>query len=165
MTFECPFCPKKYEVLEEALHHLELDHIGMSSELLAHATKSLQTKKQLGDYVAPDREGTAFECPHCFDFFSDLKKLEEHGKTVHKVQFNLEFLQKLESMNSYDKNHPPVCDNCNKEFLGLITTKIDGTVKNVCFVCYEGHYGANALNRLTIGTPDDMIEKMRKPVR
>lgn len=165
MTLECPFCEKKYEKLEEALHHLELEHIGMSSELLGHATKSLQTKKQLGDYVAPDKEGTAFECPHCFDFFNDLQKLEDHGKIVHQMQFNPEFLKKLESMKQLDKEHPPICDNCHREFLGLITTKIDGIVKNVCFICYEEHYGKNALTRLTIGTPDSMIEKMRKPVR
>lgn len=35
---------------------------------------------------------------------------------------------------------------------------------NVCFNCYEDYFGANALARLTIGTNEDMIKKMRVPI-
>jgi len=165
MKLECFFCTKKYEDLEELGHHLELEHKGMPPEILQKAMASLATKNQLGDYLGPNNKGTAFECPHCFEFFSDLAKLEAHGKTVHELEFNPEFVDKLRSMRKFDENHPPICDKCHLEFLGLVTTKFDGVVVHVCFTCYEEHYGKNALTRLTIGTPDSMIEKMRKPVR
>ena len=136
MKTKCLICPKKFEKIEELIHHLKLEHKGISSELLKLATDAHQTKKQLGNYVEADNTGIGFECPHCYEMFSDLERLSDHGKKMHNVQFDPEFLKKLQNMPQPDKDNPPICDKC----------------------------GANALLRLTIGTPDDMIEKMKKPL-
>ena len=56
----------------------------------------------------------------------------------------------------------PICEKCNRKFLGLVVTRMNNKVQNVCFNCYEDYYGSNALLRLTIGTPDKMVEKFKK---
>ncbi len=164
MKKKCLECPKEFEELEELLHHLHLEHQGISSEMLKQATAAHQTKQQLGDYVGPNDRGVGFECPHCYEMFSGLQRLSDHAREIHKVQFAPDFLEKLQNMPKLDKDNPPICEKCHQKFLGLVTTKINSKVVHVCFTCYENHYGANALLRLTIGTPDDMIEKMKKPL-
>lgn len=164
LVFECFFCDKEYNKIEEFEHHLNLDHQGMSSETLDNATTARETKKQLGDYVGTEAKGNAFECPLCFEMFTDLEKLKEHGFTQHQKIFEADFLEKLQSMPEFDENTPPVCEICNRKFLGLVISKFDGVVKKVCFNCYGDHYGENALTRLTIGTPDDVIKKMKDPL-
>ena len=34
----------------------------------------------------------------------------------------------------------------------------------VCMDCYEKYWGTYALAKLTIGTPNDVVNKVRKPV-
>jgi len=63
-----------------------------------------------------------------------------------------------------ESTKPPICERCNRKFVGVIFTKINEKVTNVCFNCYENYFGKNALRRLTIGTSDDMIKKMREPI-
>ncbi len=58
----------------------------------------------------------------------------------------------------------PICQRCNQKFLGVIFTRIDNKVQNVCLNCYEEYFGKNALSRLTIGTNEDTIQKMRVPI-
>lgn len=164
MKFSCLLCPNGYDELDDLMHHVEVHHFGISPDLLEKATNAREIKKQLGDYLQPDKDGAAFECPLCFEMFSDLEKLDEHGKTIHDREFNPEFLKKLESMHKLTKDNPPVCEKCHREFYGLVTTRMENKVQNVCFDCYEKYFGANALRRLTIGTPDYMIEKMKKPL-
>ena len=113
MKKKCPICPKEFEKFEELIHHLELEHKGISSDLLKLATDAHETKKQLGNYVEDNSTGVGFECPHCYEMFSDLKILSDHGNKVHNVQFNPEFLKKLQVdvHLAYE-----FCDQLTKEF-------------------------------------------------
>lgn len=163
--YSCIFCPNKYDELEDLLHHVKLEHVGMSSELLEESTKSRETKKQLGDYIENTAKGVGFECCHCFEIFSSLDKLEQHGRKSHNVQFNPDFYKKLEELKKLERSDPPQCQKCNKKFIGLVITRMNNKVQNICFNCYENYYGANALLRLTIGTPDEMIIKMKEPLK
>ena len=147
------------------MHHLELDHIGMKSELLEEATAARQTKKQLGDYFDISRKGASLECPTCFEIFNNIDQLSEHGKIEHDLEINPKFLEKLRELIDITKNDSPICTRCNQKFLGLITTQINNNVQNVCFNCYEKYFGINALTRITIGTPDEVILKMRTPLK
>lgn len=160
----CPLCEKEFQEFEEWKHHIELEHQGMSRELLQKATDAHQTKKELGEYVGTDKEGNAFECPHCFEMFVSLEKLQEHSKKEHNKFIDPIFLKKLQEMPHFNKDIPPQCEKCSLYFLGLVIAKINGAVKKVCFNCYAIHYGENALTRLTIGTPDETIKKMREPI-
>ena len=163
-SYGCFFCSNKFTVFEDLMHHVKLQHVGISSQLLDESTKSRETKKQLGDYIDQTTSGMGFECCHCYQMFSSLDKLSEHGRNVHQVEFNPTFFEKLEELKKLDKSHPPICEKCHREFLGLVITRMDNAVKNVCFNCYENYYGKNALLRLTIGTPDEMLKKLKKPV-
>ena len=162
--YDCIFCPNEYEEFEDLMHHLQLQHVGISSKLLDESTKSRETKKQLGDYINTNTKGTGFECCHCYEMFSSLEELSKHGETVHEIQFNPKFIEKLRKMKKLDNKNPPICEKCNRKFLGLVVTRMNNKVQNVCFNCYEDYYGANALLRLTIGTPDEMVEKLKKPL-
>jgi len=162
---DCLFCPKLFDTFEDLMHHLELDHVGMDSELLKEATAARETKKQLGDYVNIEKEGVGIECPTCFELFNGIEKLNEHGKKEHDKELNPKFIEKLYEMIQNTSKEPPVCTMCNEKFLGLITTKINNVVQNVCFNCYEEYFGTNALTRITIGTPDSMIMKLRIPLK
>jgi len=157
----CLLCPKEYIVLEELLHHMNLEHIGISSESLEESSKAREIKKQLGDYVGENAKenGTSLECPECFEIFSELDKLEDHRKATHKMQFTEDAKKKLKELSTCDEENPPQCERC------LVVCKMDGNPQNVCFSCYENHFGVNALRRLTIGTPDDMLDTMRKPIK
>lgn len=158
----CLFCDKKLANFEDLMHHVILDHKGMEKTLLENATLARQTKKQLGDYVNEDQKGSSVECNFCFEMFPNLDLINEHSKKEHNTQLNPEFIDKMrniiESVKGVDQ---PICWKCNKKFLGVVFSKIDGQIHNICFNCYADYYGENALTRLTIGTPDDMVKKMR----
>lgn len=164
MAYKCIDCSNTYEDFFDLKHHMEAEHVGISSELLEKATAARQTKKQIGEYDKWKKEGIGCECPLCFEIFADLVKLEEHGKLIHQKQFNPEFLNKLQKMKNLTPQTPPICEKCNRSFSGLVTTRMENKVQNICFDCYENHFGVNALRRLTIGTPDDVLDQMRKPI-
>ena len=147
------------------MHHLELDHVGIESELLQEATAARETKKQLGNYLDISKKGAGLECPTCFEIFNGIDELSKHGRIEHDREFDPKFLEKIRELVEITDNNPPVCTRCHRKFLGLITTKINNTVQNVCFNCYEKYFGTNALVRITIGTPDNMILKMRTPLK
>ena len=71
-SYDCILCPNKYEEFEDLIHHLQLEHVGISSKLLDESTKSRETKKQLGDYVNIEKKGVGIECPTCFEKYKDL---------------------------------------------------------------------------------------------
>jgi len=77
-----------------------------------------------------------------------------------------EFVVKMKKMvKNIDDEKPPICEMCSRKFIGVIFTKINNKVMNVCFNCYEDYFGANTLARATMGTPDEMIKKMREPLK
>ena len=162
---DCLFCPNLFDNFEDLMHHLELDHIGIDSKLLQEATFARETKKQLGNYLDISKKGSGLECPTCFEIFKDIDEISKHGRIEHNREFDPKFLEKIKELVDNTKNNPPVCTRCHRKFLGLITTKINKTVQNVCFNCYEKYFGTNALARITIGTPDEMILKMRNPLK
>lgn len=157
-------CPKLFDTFEDLLHHLELDHMGIEPEILTEATNARETKKQLGDYLNVTEKGVGVECPTCFDMFKGIDVLIEHARKVHNKDLDPKFKKLLDEMIKNNPDEPPLCKKCNKRYLGLITTKINNTVQNVCFNCYERYFGTNALTRITIGTPNEMIIKMRIPL-
>ncbi len=164
-SIPCLFYDMKLANFDDMLHHLLLNHKGITSEMLSHATLARETKKQLGDYVNADKEGASVECNFCFEMFSSIEKLNEHGIKEHSQMINPEFIDKMKStLNGAQGKEQPICERCNRKFLGVIFTKIDNKVQNVCFNCYGNYFGKNALARLTIGTNDDMIAKLRKPL-
>lgn len=162
--FRCLLCPKTFQNVDEVKHHLTLEHRGMSQKLLNCGAAALQTKKQLGDYVKADGTGSSFDCPDCFEMFPDTEKLDNHRKKIHNLQLTEEAKQKLKEITDTTKDDAPKCEICKNKFLGLIICKMDGKPVGACMNCYENHYGPNALARLTIGTPDEMIEKMKIPL-
>jgi len=159
----CMFCDKELANFDDLIHHMLLNHKGITSEMLSNATLARETKKQLGDYL--DADGASVECNFCFEMFSNLEKLNEHGIKEHGHQLNPEFIEKMkDTIDGAANKEQPICERCNRKFLGVVFTKIDNKVQNVCFNCYEDYFGANALARLTIGTTDEMIAKLRKPL-
>ena len=161
----CMYCDMKLANFDDMLHHLLLNHKGITSEMLSHATLARETKKQLGDYVDVNQEGSSVECNFCFEMFPSLEKLNEHGKAEHGQMINPEFIDKMkDTIEGAADKEQPICERCHRKFLGVIFTKIDNKVQNVCFNCYEDYFGKNALARLTIGTNDDMIVKLREPL-
>ena len=148
------------------MHHIILEHKGIDNSLLENATKARETKKQLGNYIDPDQKGSTVECQLCFEMFPNIDLLNEHGKKEHNTQLNPEFIDKMRNtIESAKGKEQPICWKCNRIFLGVVFAKIDNEIRNICFNCYADYYGENALTRLTIGTPDEMIKKMRKPLK
>lgn len=162
-SFPCIFCEKSLVTFDDLMHHMNLDHKGIDSKILSSATLARETKKQLGDYVDMDKKGATVECNFCFEMFPNLDTLNEHGKNEHGHELNPEFIEKMKNAIDLEKQHP-ICEMCNHKFLGVIFTKIDNKIQNVCFNCYEKYFGENALARLTIGTNENMIAKLRKPL-
>jgi len=161
----CLFCDnKKFPNFEDLMHHIILDHKGIDKSQLQNATLARQTKKQLGDYMDNNKKSVGLECPECFDMFSNIDILGEHAKKEHNRELKPEFLIKMRKKIETAQKNPPICERCNRAFPGVIFTKINEKIINVCFNCYEDYFGANALARLTIGTPDKMIKKMREPL-
>ena len=129
-------------------------------------TAARETKKQLGDYISIDNKNVGTECPSCFEIFPNIEKLNEHAKKEHDRVIRPEFVAKMKKMiKNIDDEKPPICEMCGRKFIGVIFTKINNKVMNVCFNCYEDYFGANTLARATMGTPDDMIKKMREPLK
>ena len=161
----CLFCDKNLDNFDDLMLHIKLEHQGMDSEFLANATLARETKKQLGNYIDEAKKGASLECQFCFEMFSGLDKLNEHGKKEHSHELNPEFIDKMkDTIDKSQGEEQPICERCHQTFLGVIFTRINNKIQNVCFNCYEEYFGANALLRLTIGTNDDMIAKLRKPV-
>ena len=144
------------------MNHIILNHKGMENSLLENATMARETKKHLGDYVDLNNKSVGIECPECFEIFSNIDKIGEHAKIEHARELKPEFLAKMRK--KMDSIHHPICERCKRKFVGVVFTKINSKVTNVCFNCYEKYFGENALARLTIGTPDDIVKKMRKPI-
>ncbi len=164
-TIPCLFCEKNLANFDDLMHHIELDHKGIDSEMLSFATLARETKKQLGNYIDTNQKGSTVECQFCFEMFSSLDMLNEHGKKEHHHELNPEFIDKMRNtINGAKNEEQPICERCNRKFLGVIFTRMDNQIQNVCFNCYEKYFGANALLRLTIGTNDDIIAKLRTPL-
>jgi len=160
----CLFCDKDLANFEDLMHHVILNHTGMEKLLLENATMARETKKQLGNYLDKNKKTVGMECPECFEIFSNIDILCEHAAKEHDRMIKPEFLAKMKKKIESSKDDPPLCEQCNRAFVGVVFTKINEKVMNVCFNCYEDYFGANALARLTIGTPDEMIQKMRTPL-
>lgn len=162
-TLHCFLCPKKFENVDEWAHHLSLEHKGLSKEQLSKAVEAHATKQQLGNYIDENAEGASFECPECFDIFPSIEKINEHRKKIHHLQFTDAAEDKLRKIHKQKENNPQ-CEVCTKLYCGLIVCVINAKTVASCFNCYAEHYGENALMQLTIGTPDQMIKKMRTPL-
>ncbi len=95
-----------------------------------------------------------------------MEKLLAHGIKEHGREVKPEFIEKMKKTRDASDNGKvhPICQRCNKTFLAVVFTLIDNKVLNVCFNCYEDYFGANALARLTIGTNNDVLKKMREPI-
>ena len=136
----------------------------MNAKVLDEATAARETKKQLGNYLDANKKGVGIECPQCFEMFSSVDNLLKHAKKEHDKELDPEFLKKLKDLISNNPNALPICNRCHTRYLGLITTKINKVVQNICFNCYEKYFGTNALTKVTISTPDDIIKRMRTPL-
>ena len=161
----CLFCEKELANFEDLMHHIILNHKGMTNSLLENGTLARQTKKQLGDYLDENKKAVGMECPECFEIFSNIDKLQDHSRNEHAREILPEFLAKMRKKIENPNSEPPICERCKRTFPGVVFTKINNKVTNVCFNCYEDYFGVNALARLTIGTNEDMIKKMRTPIR
>jgi len=157
-------CEKSFKVFDDLMHHMELEHQGLSSNLLQIGTLARETKKQLGNYIDDTTKGVGLECPECFEIFSNVEKINEHTKKEHQRELNPKFIEQMQKTIQKTSETPPICQRCNRKFLGVIFTRIDNKVQNVCLNCYEDYFGKNALTRLTIGTNDDTLQKMRTPI-
>jgi len=143
----CFICPNQYTELDDLIHHLELEHKQISSEVLEESTRARQTKKDVGNYMEAAKKETIFECPTCFDIFSSLDKLQQHAIKQHELLLTNEVIEKL---NGFNADSPPQCSRCHRYFIAIITTKIENKAQFVCFDCYEKYYGQNALQKVTI---------------
>ena len=135
--FRCLFCPKLFDTFEDLMHHLELEHVGMDSQVLQDATSARETKKQLGDYLDIKKKGVGLECPACFDMFDGIDKLVKHGEDIHNKELDPKFIETLQKMIQENPDTPPTCQKCNERYFGLITTKINNAVQNICFNCSD----------------------------
>lgn len=156
----CAYCEKSFAVKDELMYHVTLEHKGMSAETLQHATDSLVTKKQLG-YSGFDLIKKGVECPDCYNWFPSPEILQSHRKKIHNTMMTPEAVLKMKEIEDIET---PTCEKCNRKYLTLIICRMEGKPIGSCLNCYEKHYGQNALTKITIGTPDDMIAKMRKPI-
>ena len=161
-SYDCSFCDKKYNVPEDLFTHLNLEHTPISSKTLEDSTISRENKKGLGDYMDDSKKGLILECPECYEPFSKLDQLNKHRKTQHNMILRPEAEKKLENFTA-DKH--PQCERCHLYYTSIISTKIEQKMQFVCMDCYEKYWGPNMLQLLIIGTPNDVIDKIRKPVR
>ncbi len=160
----CMACEKSFKVFDDLVHHMKLEHKGICSELLEHGTEARETKKQLGNYIDVNKKGVGMECPECFEIFPDVEKINEHAKREHNRELDPRFIKIMKKTIKDTSESSPICQRCNQKFLGVIFTRIDNKIQNVCLNCYEEYFGKNALTRLTIGTNDDILQKMRIPI-
>jgi len=161
----CMICEKSFKVFDDLIHHLELEHKGIDSNLLEYGTEARETKKQLGDYIDETKKGVGMECPECFEMFSSIEKINEHTKKEHNKVIDQKFMTQMKKTINNTSKTSPICQRCNRKFLGVVFTRIDNKILNVCLNCYEEYFGKNALTRLTIGTNDDILQKMRIPLQ
>lgn len=162
--FACRLCPKTFQNVTEVKHHLTLEHRGMSQDQLKQGSDAVQTKKQLSDYINNEITGINLDCPECFEIFPTVDKLEKHRIKNHDMGLTIEAHNKLKKIIESDEKEGHQCEICKNIFLGLIVCMMDGESVVACMNCYESHYGPNALIRLTIGTPNEMIKKMKIPI-
>lgn len=160
-SFDCFYCDKVYSISEDLLTHINLEHTPISSKALEDSTKARENKKGLGNYMDDSKKGIIVECPECFEIFSKLDRLNKHRKTQHNMLLKTEAVKKLKDFNAEEKPH---CERCDLYYISIITTKIERKMQFVCMDCYEKYWGTNALAKLTIGTPDEMILKMKTPL-
>jgi len=160
--YPCPICSKGYNLPEDLFHHLNLDHQGIPTELLENGSKSRETKKNFSGYMDDSKKGTIFECCECFEIFPDSEKLSTHRIKQHNMMLTPEAEEKVKELNA---ENPPQCNRCDLYFRAIITTKIENKMQFVCLDCYEKYYGTNALAQLMIGTPDDMVARIRKSIK
>jgi len=159
------FCDMTFANFDDTLHHIQLNHQGMPSLLLENATLARETKKRLGDYIDFNSKGFSVECSSCFEIFSNVEKLTEHGKKTHNSELRPEVIQKMQKIiGTVNDDDSPICEHCCQKFIGVIFTEINKKIMNVCFNCYANYFGENALARLTVGTTDEMIQKLRTPL-
>ena len=157
---DCSFCDKKYNVLEDLFTHIDLEHTPISPKTLEESTKARETKKKLDNFMDDSKKGLILECPECYEPFSSMDRLNKHRKTQHNMLLRPEAEKK---MKDFTVEKHPQCERCNLYYPSIITTKIERKMQFVCMDCYEKYWGTNALQRLTIGTPDETIDKIRKP--
>ncbi len=160
----CMMCEKSFKVFDDLIHHLELEHKGIHSDLLKSGTEARETKKHLGNYIDEAKKGVGMECPECFEMFPDVEKINEHTKKEHNKVIDPKFMVQMQKTIKNASKTSPICQRCNRKFLGVVFTRIDNQILNVCLNCYEEYFGKNALTRLTIGTNDDILQKMRIPL-
>ena len=160
----CMMCEKSFKVFDDLIHHLELEHKGIDSDLLESGTEARETKKQLGDYIDATKKGVGMECPECFEMFPDVEKINEHTIKEHNKVIDPKFMVQMQKTINNASKTSPICQRCNNKFLGVVFTRIDNQILNVCLNCYEEYFGKNALTRLTIGTNEDILQKMRIPL-
>jgi len=149
----CMICEKSFKVFDDLIHHLELEHKGIDSNLLEYGTEARETKK-----------GVGMECPECFEMFSSVERINEHTEKEHNKVIDPKFMIQMQKTIHNSSKTSPICQRCNRKFLGVVFTRIDNQILNVCLNCYEEYFGKNALARLTIGTNDDILQKMRIPL-
>jgi len=157
-------CEKSFKEIAELYHHIDFEHSGIDTATLEMATESRNANKSEFDGIGDEGRGTAFPCPECFELFSSLERIQEHRKYVHKMQLTKDAQKKLKEMPKAGDKIPPQCEKCKLYFMGLVICRMDNITLAACLSCYENHYGVNALRKLTIGTPDDTLDKMRKPL-
>jgi len=163
-SIPCMFCDNNFPNFEDILHHIILEHKGMEKSLLEFATAARETKKRLGNYLDANKKDIGTECPTCYEIFPNIEKLSKHALKEHDRVIKPDFVAKMKKMVKNIEKNPPLCEMCNRRFIGVIFTKINNKVMNVCFNCYEDYFGANMLARVTMGTNEDMIKKMREPI-
>lgn len=161
---ECLLCDKTYDYFEDLLHHMELEHRPISSKTLDIATKARETLKQIGNPLENSSKLSANVCPDCFEIFPTVELIDQHRKKDHDVCLTSDAKKKLIALNKQVEKSPPKCEICNLQYQGLIVCRMKGKTVQSCFNCYEEYYDKNALQRLTLGQPDEMIKQMRTPV-
>ncbi len=160
----CLMCEKSFKVFDDLMHHMELEHKGIDSDLLEYGTEARETKKHLGNYIDETKKGVGMECPECFEMFPDVEKINDHTKKEHNKVIDPKFMVQMQKTINNASKTSQICQRCNNIFLGVVFTRIDNQILNVCLNCYEEYFGKNALTRLTIGTNEDILQKMRIPL-
>ena len=160
----CLICEKSFKVFDDLMHHMELEHKGIDSDLLENGTEARETKKHLGNYIDETKKGVGMECPECFEMFSSVERINEHTIKEHNKVIDPKFMTQMQKTINNASKTSPICQRCNRKFLGVVFTRIDNQILNVCLNCYEEYFGKNALTRLTIGTNEDILQKMRIPL-
>ena len=161
---QCMMCEKSFKVFDDLMHHVQLEHKGIHSDLLENGTQARETKKQLGNYIDVNKKGVGMECPECFEIFPTVEKINEHAKKEHQRELDPRFIAQMQETINKTSETSPICQRCSRKFLGVIFTRIDDKIQNVCLNCYEEYFGKNALTRLTIGTNEDVIQKLKIPL-